>query len=82
MTKTQAKAALRKLMERIDDINAELYDLKAELEETAENIEPYEGYNDLTPEHEERQEWFEGAASALEDLIDAIDNASCELELD
>lgn len=80
MTKSQARARLKKLMEQLGDIRAELDDLKCEVEETSENIEPYEGSYDLTPEQEERQEWFEELGSTLSDLVDSIESAECELD--
>lgn len=59
MTKTQVKSKLRKLLEQLGDIRAELEDLQYEVEETKDSIEPYEGCNELSAEQEERQEWFE-----------------------
>ena len=54
MTKTQLRSRLRKLLDKLGDVRAELYDLRDEVEETKDNIEPYEGYDDLTPEQEEQ----------------------------
>jgi len=78
MTKTQVKAKLRKLLEQLGDVRAELDDLKCEVEETSESIEPYDTYNDLTPEQEERQEWMDNVASELDTLIDSIDTYELE----
>lgn len=72
MTKTQAKSKLRKLKEMLENITCEIEDLKQDIDDTAESIEPYEGCNDLTQEQYDRQEWFEEVGSNLEDLIDSI----------
>lgn len=69
-TKTQYKKALGDLYDRLLSIQSEAEDLKAELEEEAEEIEPYEGKDELTPAQEERQEWLESQAEALDELID------------
>lgn len=79
MTKSQAKASLRKILEKTAELKDQVEDLKNEAEETAENIEPYEGKNDLMDAQLERQEWFEELASSLEELYDSLDNADYEL---
>lgn len=68
--KTQYRKALGELYEKLQSLQSEAEDLKAELEEEAESIEAYEGKDDLTPAQEERQEWLEAQASALDDIID------------
>ena len=80
MTKTQVKAKLRKLLEQLGDIRAELCDLQYEVEDTRDNIEPYEGAYDLTPEQEERQEWFDTIASNIETAVSDLEDAECTLE--
>lgn len=95
MTKTQVRKAVRELTEKLGDLRATLDDLlceasslQDEVQDTIDNIEPYEGYNDLTPEQEERQEWLENVVSALEELANvgtddlsyAIDSAEEAVE--
>ena len=80
MTKTQIRARLRKLLEQLGDIRAELDDLRCEVEDTKENIEPYEGFNDLTPEQEERQEWLEDLGYVLDEVVENLESAECDLE--
>ena len=80
MTKTQVRAKLKSLLERLGDLRAELDDLKCEVEETAESIEPYEGKNELTYEQEERKDWLDSVASELEDLVQNIESSEWELE--
>lgn len=80
MTKTQVRAALKPLLEKLGDLRAELDDLKCEVKETAEGIEPYEGKDELTDAQTERQEWMEDVASELEDLIQQMNEAEWNLE--
>ena len=80
MTKTQIRAKLKKLLEQLGDIKAELYDLQYEVEDTRDNIEPYEGADDLTPEQEERQEWLDDLDSSHDTVISNLEDAECELE--
>ncbi len=78
MTKTQLRSKLRKLLDTLGDIKAELYDLRDEVEETRDSIEPYEGYNDLTPEQEERQEWLEECQYAIENLVECLQSSEID----
>lgn len=80
MTKTQVKSRIKKLLDQLGDIRAELSDLKDEVEETLESIEPYEGYNDLTEEQEDRKDWLDQIAYSLGDLVDNIESGEWELE--
>lgn len=70
MRKDEAKRALRKLIERMEELQADAEELKYEIEDAAESIEAYEGRDELTQAQQERQEWFEEQASALDDIID------------
>lgn len=78
MTKTQLRSRLRKLLDQLGDIRAELYDLRDEVEETKDSIEPYGGNNDLTSEQEERQEYFEEAYYALDNACETLDSSEIE----
>ena len=82
MTKTQAKKQVKDLLENgsigqmfgalcngIEDVES----LISDVEETIYGIEPYENKNDLTPQQEERQEWFENLQSILEELKDCME---------
>lgn len=70
MTKAQAKRKLERIKELVED-------LRIEVEETVESIEPYEGKDDLTEAQQERLEWFEELQQALEDFEYECD---CKLE--
>lgn len=80
MTKTQIKKLLQKTLDKIDVLIIELDEAENEATETADSIEPYEGKDDLTPQQEERQEWFENLASVLTDAKDGLDNCRYEIE--
>jgi len=80
MTKTQIKKLLQKTLDKIDDLISELEEAENEAIETADSIEPYEGKDDLTPQQEERQEWFENLASVLTDAKDELDSRRYEIE--
>ena len=77
MTRTQVRARLNKLYNEgcLGKLNAilgecieELDDLISECEETRDEIEPYEGKDDLTEDQQERYEWFDELISDLESL--------------
>lgn len=78
MTKTQLKAKLQKLYDLIEEVKPDLEDLQGDAECERDDIEPYEGKDDLTPAQEERQEWFDSAidqiGNAIDNLQDALDN--------
>ncbi len=78
MTKTQVKSRIRKLLDQIGDIRAELEDLQYEVEDTKDSIEPYEGCNELSAEQEERQEWFEEMAYAIENAVEVLQSSEID----
>ena len=65
MTKTQIKAQISKIRDLI-------LELKDEVEITIDDIEPYDGKDDLTPQQEERQEWLEEVMNELENASDSL----------
>jgi len=67
ITKTQVKKRVEKLVALLEDIKDQIGDLLMEVEDEVDNIEPYEGKDDLTPQQEERQEWFEEKRDTLEE---------------
>lgn len=69
MTKTEAKKKLKEIGSLIEQALDLLSDLGYEVSDTIDEIEPYEGREELTEQQEERKEWFEG----LQDEIDEID---------
>jgi hypothetical protein len=75
MTKTQAKKQLKSIIKILDELRPDLEDLQYEAADTAESIEPYEGFYDLTEDQQERQEWFDDLASSLQSIIEAIEDA-------
>lgn len=65
MTKTQAKKKVGKIRELLMELNDEVM-------ETIDEIEPYEGKDDLTEQQEERLEWFENLQSELDNALDNL----------
>ena len=80
MTKTQIKKLLQKTLDKIDDLISDLEEAENEATETADSIEPHEGKDDLPPQQEERQEWFENLASVLTDAKDEFYSRLYEIE--
>ena len=80
MTKLQVKARLRKILEKLSEVRDELQELIDEAQDTVDNIEPYEGAYELTPEQEERQEWFEEFITQAEGEESALEDTSSNLE--
>ena len=83
MTRTQAKATIKKLLESgsigklfgflcesIEDVES----LISDVEETKYNIEPYEGKEDLTEQQQERYDWFDDLQGCLEELKDCMED--------
>jgi chromosome segregation ATPase len=69
LTKTQIKAKVKNLIEQISTIRMELEELQSDVEMERDDIEPYEGKDDLTEAQEERQEWLDNAASQIEEMV-------------
>lgn len=67
MTKTQVKRQMEKIKEMVEN-------LRMEVEETIDSIEPYEGKDDLTEAQEERLEWFEEVQELLENMEYDLDD--------
>lgn len=80
ITKTQIIKRAGKIADQINDgkfaeAKDELESLKDEVRDEADNIEPYDGKDDLTPQQEERQEWLNETADALDSIYDEIESA-------
>lgn len=57
----------------------EIEDLQCEVEEY-DNINPYEGKDELTPQQEERQEWFDESNSSLQEAVSSIEECMDRLD--
>lgn len=79
MTKTQIKAKASKMLEDLWRLCGELDDLRLEVEEERDSVEPYDGKNDLTPTQEDRVEWLDNLAYALQQLIYAYEENTEEV---
>lgn len=83
ITKTQIKSKLKDLFERISTIRMELEELQSDVEMERDDIEPYEGKDDLTEAQEERQEWLDNTAHTIEEMVNSLQEAEdkeCEIE--
>lgn len=83
LTKTQIKAKVKNLVEQISTIRMELEELQSDVEMERDDIEPYEGKDDLTEAQEERQEWLDNAASQIEEMVmnlQEVEDKECDLD--
>lgn len=80
LTKNQIRARLKKIIEALELARGELEDLQADTENEAEEVEPYEGKDELTPQQEERAEYLEETAQALEEQADNLADLISNLE--
>ena len=62
MTRKQVKKQIEKIREL-------MLELKDDIETTIDEIEPYEGKEELTEQQEERKEWLEGCQYELETAL-------------
>lgn len=85
MTKTQARAQAKKLIEEVlhlqelmQAVQGDVDDLISDVDETIDSIEPYGDASDLTEAQETRQEWFENLRDQLSELSDDYLNVDLE----
>ena len=82
ITKNQIRARLKKIVEKLEEERSNLEDLKTDIDNELEEIEPYEGKFDLTPQQEERQESLENWSSVIDDQISSLEEMISNLEED
>ena len=80
MKKTTVRTKLNKLVEKLGDLRADFSDLKAEMDETIENIKPYKNRKSLTHEQMRRRDYFEDIADTIGDLVREMQSAEWNLE--
>jgi len=51
-----------------------------DVEEESENIEPYDGKDDLTPQQEERQEYLSDLNYELSEQMDALEELTSNID--
>lgn len=80
MTKTQAISKIKEIISMLEDAQSQLDELSEEMQDTIDSIEPYENKEELTPQQEERQEWFfealdevESQSNELSEIIGSLD---------
>ena len=80
MTKNEAKKWIREILEKVAELRETADDLNNEAEYTYDEIEPYEGRDELTPAQEVRQEWFRELTDKLGDAVSSLDTIESDLE--
>lgn len=80
MTKNEAKKWIREILEKVAELRETADDLNNEAEYTYDEIEPYEGRDELTPAQEERQEWFRDLTDKLSDAVSSLETIESDLE--
>lgn len=80
MTKNQWKRRLGELAEKCRALYSELEEAKDDLSADYDDIEPYEGRDELTPQQEERQEWLDNLASEIDDGMSSLEYLAENLE--
>lgn len=80
MTKSEAKKGIRAILEKVAELSDATEDLATEVDDTYNEIEPYEGRNELTPAQEERKEWFRELSDTLNQVARALEIIDDELD--
>ena len=80
LTKTQVIKEIERVYELIDNLKSDLESFQSDVEFERDDIEPYEGKDDLTPAQEERQEWFDNACDSLGYAVDNLEEALSNLD--
>ena len=57
-----------------------LEELQSDTEMELDDIEPYDGKDDLTPAQEERSEYLQETADTMQEQLDALDDIINQLE--
>lgn len=73
MTETQWKKRLKELAEKCRVMYYEMEEAKDDLSADYDDIVPYEGRDELTAQHEEKQEWLDNIASEIDDGMSSLD---------
>lgn len=80
MTKSEAKKGIRAILEKVAELSDATEDLATEVDDSYNEIEPYEGRNELTSAQEERQEWFSELSDTLNEVARALEIIDDELD--
>lgn len=82
MTKTQVKVRLREILASVGDLRDLIEELQSDVQDVVDEIEPYEGKDELTEAQAERQEWFEEVGNVLEEADDKLSELEWELDVE
>ena len=80
LTKNQIRARLKKIAELLEQGRDLLEELQSDTQQEADNVEPYEGKDDITPAQEERAEYLQDTADQLETITDDLADILAELD--
>ena len=80
MTKSEAKKLVRELLSKVWELKDATEDLAAEVDDTYNEIEHYEGRDELTTAQEERQEWFSELSDKLNEAVSALETIDDDLD--
>ena len=80
MTKSEAKKLVRELLSKVWELKDATEDLAAEVDDTYNEIDPYEGRDELTTAQEERQEWFSELSDKLNEAVSALETIDDDLD--
>lgn len=63
----------RQIKKRFKEILEELEQLKSDVEEARDSIEPYDYKDDLTEAQQERYDWLDNVYNDLDNAIDSLE---------
>lgn len=79
-TKREFKKMAEELANKIYYLRCELEDLQSDLEDEIDEIEPYEGKDDLTDTQQDRKDWLEEHRDYVGRAIDHLSDAEINLD--
>ena len=79
-TKREFKKKAEELANKIYYLRCELGDLQSDLEDAIDEIEPYEGNDDLTDTQQDRKDWLEEQRDYVGRAIDHLSDAESNLD--
>ena len=80
MTRHEIIKELRRLTDKLSDLQSSFQFLKDEVEEAKDAIEPYEGMDSLTQKQTANYEWLGNLWSELDSLDENLDDAISALD--
>lgn len=85
MTKTQIKAQVKKLLEKVQRLQDDINDMRSEVDDVimtiegeVDEVQPYEGHDDLTEKQQAKVDYLEELNDMLRTLSDDYLNLDLE----